>query len=50
MSKSLRNSAGGDSTCVKCHADKQGPFVYERAPVKVEGCQVCHTPQPSREF
>src|SRR5262249_6497410 len=47
MSKSLRNSAGGDSTCVKCHADKQGPFVYEHAPVKVEGCQVCHTPHGS---
>jgi DmsE family decaheme c-type cytochrome len=47
MSKSLRNSAGGDSTCVKCHADKQGPFVYEHAPVKIEGCQVCHTPHGS---
>jgi len=46
-SKSLRNSAGGDSACVKCHADKQGPFIYEHAPVKVEGCQSCHTPHGS---
>jgi DmsE family decaheme c-type cytochrome len=47
MSKSLRNSAGGDSACVKCHSDKQGPFIYEHAPVKTEGCQACHTPHGS---
>ena len=47
MGKSLRNSVNGDSTCVKCHADKQGPFVFEHAPVKVEGCQSCHTPHGS---
>jgi DmsE family decaheme c-type cytochrome len=32
---------------VKCHTDKAGPFVYEHTPVKVEGCQVCHTPHGS---
>src|SRR4030095_14075503 len=47
MSKSLRSSVNGDSGCVKCHGDKQGPFVYEHAPVKVEDCQVCHTPHGS---
>lgn len=47
MGKSLRNSVNGDSACVKCHADKQGPFVYEHAPIKVEGCQACHTPHGS---
>ena len=47
LSKSLRNSVNGDSTCVKCHADKQGPFVYEHAPLKIEGCQACHTPHGS---
>lgn len=47
MGKSLRNSVTGDSACVKCHADKQGPFVFEHAPVKVEGCQACHTPHGS---
>jgi DmsE family decaheme c-type cytochrome len=45
--KSLRNSVTGDAACLKCHADKQGPFVYEHAPVKVEGCQACHTPHGS---
>jgi DmsE family decaheme c-type cytochrome len=47
MAKSLRNSVNGDAACVKCHADKQGPFVYEHAPVKGEGCQACHTPHGS---
>jgi DmsE family decaheme c-type cytochrome len=45
--KSLRNSVTGDAACIKCHADKQGPFVYEHAPIKVEGCQACHTPHGS---
>lgn len=45
--KQLRSWVGSDVTCTKCHADKAGPFVYEHAPVKVEGCQVCHTPHGS---
>lgn len=47
MPRNLRNSVNGDLQCVKCHADKQGPFVFEHAPVKVEGCMVCHTPHGS---
>jgi DmsE family decaheme c-type cytochrome len=37
-------------TCTSCHADKHGPFLFEHAAVKVEGCVVCHTPHgsPSR--
>lgn len=46
QSKQLR-SFGGDMPCLKCHADKAGPFVFEHAPVKVEGCQACHTPHGS---
>ncbi|MFN7270469.1 MAG: cytochrome c3 family protein [bacterium] len=46
MPRNLRNTVTGDMQCVKCHADKQGPFVYEHAPIKVEGCQACHTPFP----
>jgi DmsE family decaheme c-type cytochrome len=30
-------------TCYKCHADKQGPFVYQHAPVE-ENCSICHNP------
>lgn len=45
--KQIRGWVGGEVGCVKCHADKAGPFVYEHAPVKVEGCQACHTPHGS---
>jgi DmsE family decaheme c-type cytochrome len=45
--KQLRTRADGGVICVKCHTDKAGPFVYEHAPVKTEGCQICHTPHGS---
>jgi predicted CXXCH cytochrome family protein len=45
--KQTRLATGADATCIKCHADKQGPFVYEHAPVKTEGCVACHTPHGS---
>jgi DmsE family decaheme c-type cytochrome len=40
--KQVRASATQDAVCFKCHSDKQGPFVYEHAPVKVSGCSSCH--------
>lgn len=46
-SKQTRLSTGVDAACVKCHADKQGPFAYEHAPVKTEGCVACHSPHGS---
>jgi len=45
--RQVRAMPGGDAICVKCHADKQGPFVYEHVPVKTEGCSSCHTPHGS---
>jgi predicted CXXCH cytochrome family protein len=45
--KQTRLATGGDAPCIKCHADKQGPFTYEHAPVKTEGCTACHTPHGS---
>jgi len=45
--KQANLSLGADAACVKCHADKQGPFVFEHAPLKVEGCSACHTPHGS---
>jgi DmsE family decaheme c-type cytochrome len=42
--KQVRMSSSQDAVCFKCHTDKQGPFVYEHAPVKVDGCQSCHIP------
>lgn len=29
--------------CFKCHADKQGPFVWQHPPVE-ENCGICHNP------
>lgn len=29
--------------CYKCHAEKQGPFAFEHAPV-TERCTICHEP------
>lgn len=40
-------SGGTDPICLKCHTDKQGPFVFEHAPVKLEGCTICHVPHGS---
>jgi predicted CXXCH cytochrome family protein len=45
--KQTRLATGADAACIKCHADKQGPFTYEHAPLKTEGCAVCHTPHGS---
>jgi predicted CXXCH cytochrome family protein len=30
--------------CIQCHIEKRGPFVFEHAAVKVEGCAACHAP------
>ena len=45
--RQVRSLPSGDFICYKCHADKQGPFVYEHVPVKTEGCTSCHTPHGS---
>ena len=36
-----------EQPCVRCHADKRGPFVYEHPSVRVEGCDTCHNPHGS---
>jgi DmsE family decaheme c-type cytochrome len=36
-----------EEPCLKCHVDKRGPFVYEHASVRVEGCETCHNPHGS---
>lgn len=42
--KQTRLAFGTDAVCVKCHTEKQGPFTFEHAPTKIEGCTTCHTP------
>ncbi len=47
-SSALVNAAlDNEEPCLKCHVDKRGPFVYEHASVRVEGCEACHMPHGS---
>jgi DmsE family decaheme c-type cytochrome len=40
-------SMDNEQPCLKCHTDKRGPFVFEHASVRAEGCTGCHTPHGS---
>ena len=37
---------GGRELCFSCHSEKEGPFLFEHAPVN-ENCMLCHTPHGS---
>lgn len=41
-SAAARTFAGNDNGCARCHGDKRGPFPFEHAPVRWEGCGSCH--------
>jgi DmsE family decaheme c-type cytochrome len=45
---SLKSTADQNAICTKCHTEVRGPFVFEHAPVKAEGCMSCHTPHGSQ--
>jgi DmsE family decaheme c-type cytochrome len=34
--------ASNEPGCFRCHSDKRGPFTFEHAPVRYEGCPTCH--------
>jgi predicted CXXCH cytochrome family protein len=36
-------------TCVGCHTEKRGPYVYEHPALRVEGCTACHNPHGAVE-
>ena len=38
---------GNEQACLKCHIDKRGPFLFEHAAVRIEGCETCHNPHGS---
>jgi DmsE family decaheme c-type cytochrome len=44
----LKSTADQNAICTKCHTETRGPFVYEHAAVKAEGCVGCHTPHGSQ--
>lgn len=37
----------GEQSCMRCHTDKRGPFAFEHASVRVDGCETCHSPHGS---
>ena len=47
MPQTMRVAFGNEPTCFQCHSDKRGPFVFEHAPVRFEGCMACHEPHGS---
>lgn len=47
LTRQLRSTAAQDTVCFNCHTDKSGPFAFEHAPVKTEGCVACHMPHGS---
>ena len=40
--KSLKRAANEAQNCLKCHKDLAGPFEFDHAPLKAEGCTICH--------
>jgi DmsE family decaheme c-type cytochrome len=44
--KLLRKGDSVAESCVSCHADKRGPFLWEHAPSR-DGCATCHDPHGS---
>ena len=47
LPRSLQTVSANEPGCLKCHGDKAGPFVFEHAPVKLDGCMACHEPHGS---
>jgi DmsE family decaheme c-type cytochrome len=43
----LTRASDTEPPCLNCHVDKRGPFVFEHPSVRVEGCQMCHSPHGS---
>ena len=43
----MRYAFGNEPGCLNCHSDKRGPFTWEHAPIRVEGCSACHDPHGS---
>jgi DmsE family decaheme c-type cytochrome len=38
---------GNEQACLKCHVAQRGPFTFEHAAVRVDGCESCHSPHGS---
>lgn len=47
LPRSIQTVSANEPGCLRCHSDKRGPFVFEHAPVRMEGCGACHQPHGS---
>jgi DmsE family decaheme c-type cytochrome len=45
--RQLRAQITGEIACTRCHREKEGPFVFEHAVLKIKDCQACHEPHGS---
>ncbi len=43
----MATALGNEEPCLKCHVDKRGPFAFEHAALRVDGCSACHLPHGS---
>jgi DmsE family decaheme c-type cytochrome len=43
----LQTVRANEPGCFRCHGDIAGPFPFEHAPVRLEGCGACHEPHGS---
>jgi DmsE family decaheme c-type cytochrome len=43
----IQTANANEPGCFNCHGDKRGPFVFEHAPMRLEGCPACHEPHGS---
>jgi DmsE family decaheme c-type cytochrome len=47
LAKGIQTVRANEPVCFKCHGNLAGPFTYEHAPVRMEGCTACHMPHGS---
>ena len=47
LPRGLQTTKANEPGCFQCHGDKAGPFAFEHAPVRLEGCAACHQPHGS---
>jgi DmsE family decaheme c-type cytochrome len=47
LPKSIQTFMANDRGCFRCHGELRGPFTFEHAAVKLEGCGACHEPHGS---
>ena len=43
----VEQAQANEQPCLKCHTEVRGPFLFEHAAVRVEGCESCHAPHGS---